>query len=77
MRTTLTLAVLAAALLLGHHRARAADAYPTVKELEAGLGYAPGALLKQAPVGGRGWGFYYVRTRALGGGVYDVRVRLR
>lgn len=56
--------------------ASAAD-YPTVKELEGGLGYRPGALLKQAPVNGRGWSFYYVRTRALGNGEYEVKIRLR
>jgi hypothetical protein len=80
MKTTLAILILIAALTFGHHHARAADStvvYPTVKELEAGLGYPPGALLKQAPVRGHGWSFYYVHTRALGNGEYDVRVRLR
>ena len=76
MKTAVVLAILAAALMFGH-RIHAADAYPTVKEIEAGLGYSPGALLKQAPVNGRGWNFYYVGTRAIGNGEYDVRVRLR
>ena len=76
MRTGTTIIVLAVAMTFGHH-SHAADIYPTVQELEAGLGYSPGALLKNAPVKGRGWNFYYVRTRALGNGEYDVRVRLR
>ena len=76
MKPFAAITILAAALLFGHP-AHAADAYPTVKQLEVGLGYSPGALLKQAPVNGRGWNFYYVRTRAVGNGEYDVRVKLR
>ena len=73
----LALAVFAGALLFGHHT-HAADAYPTVKEIEGGLGLSPGVELpRMVPARGRGWHAYFISARALGKGYYDVRVRLR
>ncbi len=58
--------------------ALAADAYPTVKEVEQGLSLKPGDQLpRQVPTAGRAWNAFYVGARALGNGYYDVRVRLK
>ena len=57
--------------------ARAAD-YPTVRELESGLGIYPGTQFqKDVPARNRGWHVYYLSARSLGNGLYDVRVKLK
>jgi len=56
----------------------AGEQYPTVRELESGLGYSSGAQIpKDIPARGRGWHVYYMGARPVGNGDYDVRIRLR
>lgn len=55
----------------------AGERYPTVRELEAGIGYAPGAPLKELLINGRRVLIVYVGARTLGRGMYDVRIKLR
>ena len=69
--------LIAVAIAAASTAARATD-YPTVRELENGLGYSPGAQIpKDVPARNRGWHIFSVHTRALGNGEYDVRVKLR
>lgn len=85
-----TFAVVLSAALLAAGGAFAADPfrparldqpardYPTVRELEAGLRFAPGAQIPRiVPARGRGWAAFYLGGRYLGGGVYQVRIKLR
>lgn len=52
--------------------------FPTVRELEGGLGYTPGMQLpKVIPARGKGYLVYYLHSRAVGNGEYEVRIRLR
>ena len=70
----LALAMLAASVL----PAGAAERYPSVPELEVGAGYVAGKQIPfDIPARGRGWHVYYVKSKAVGNGVYDVRIRLR
>jgi hypothetical protein len=66
-------------LALLYSRAPAsAGEYPTVRELESGLGYSPGKQIpKDVPARGRGWHLFYQGARSVGGGQYDVRIKLR
>ena len=74
---TTAIALLVVAPLVWQHHAHAAD-YPTVREIESGLALSPGVELpRMVPARGRGWHAFYVHSRALGRGYYDVRVRLR
>ena len=55
-----------------------AGGYPTVRELESGLGYSAGQQLpKDVPARGRGYHVFYMRAQALRNGEYNVRIRLR
>jgi len=57
--------------------AAARSRFPTVRDLEGGLGLSPGTPIpKIVPALGRGWQPVYEGARALGGGVYEVRIRL-
>ena len=64
--------------------AAAAERYPTVKQIEAGLSKRSdiqrdinGVRLPfQVPVG-RAWNVFYLRAKAVGNGEYEVRFRLR
>ena len=66
-------------------QAAAAEKYPTVKQIEAGLsrrsdirGIVSGSPLPfSIPALGRAWTPFYIRAKAVGHGEYDVRVRLR
>ena len=58
--------------------AASATEYPSVKEMERGLGYSPGIQLpRDIPARGKGWHVFYVRAKAVGDGEYDVRIKLR
>ena len=62
--------------LLGSHAF--AGAWPSVGELERGLGLSRGAQLpKVVPAQGRGWAAYYIGAQPIGNGYYNVRVRLQ
>lgn len=58
-------------------RAEAKGSYPTVKDLENGLGAIPGKQIpKQIVTDGRVWNAYYVGAHSLGNGEYIVRIKL-
>ena len=76
MRKLVVIGALLGLSFLGGHAS--AGSWPSVRELELGLGLSPGAQLpKLVPAQGRGWAAYYVTAHAVGRGEYDVRVRLR
>ena len=71
-----TLAVIILLALL-FSRAQAGT-YPSVRELEQGLGFISGSQIpKDVPVRNRGWHVFYEGARSIGGGLYNVRIRLR
>lgn len=71
-------ATIAGTMIFAMAHAIAGERYPTVREFEAGLHVAPGAQLpKEVAANGRAWGIYYLGARSLGGGVYEVRLRVR
>ena len=56
----------------------AGDRYPSVPELESGLGVHAGAQFpKQVVARGRAWSAYFIDAHMTGDGIYTVRIKLR